>query len=273
MVYILCFFIGLASSLIGAIAGLGGGILFVPAILFFTQFMDGFSWATPQTIVGMSLLVMVFTGLSSTIAYIKYKRVDIKSGLIFLTGSIPGSLVGVWINRFIEGENFKFLFGFLMLFISIMFFIKKRLPENPESKLNRGFTRTFKHKESVYQYSYSIPITWFIAFIVGICSGLFGIGGGSLMVPAMILLFGFPATIAAPTSMFMIFISSSVSSIAHITLGHIVWEYVIFFIPGAWIGGQLGARISQKLKNETIEWILRILIVIVGIRLIWEGLS
>jgi uncharacterized protein len=273
MVYILIVMIGFLSAFIGSIAGLGGGIIFVPAILIMAQFFDQFSWATPQAIVGMSLLVMIFTGLSSTFAYIRYKRVDLKSGAIFLIGSIPGSLFGVWINRYIEGESFKMYFGILMLFISVMFFIRKKLTTSRFANRTKGFQRVFTHKGETFTYSYPIPFALAIAFIVGTCSGLFGIGGGSLMVPTMILLFGFPAHIAAPTSMFMIFISSSISSIAHISLGHIVWEYALFFIPGAWIGGTVGAKVSQKMKNNTIEWVLRILIILVGINLIWEGLS
>lgn len=273
MMYILLIVIGFCTAFLGSIAGLGGGVIFVPSILILANFFEDFSWATPQTLVGMSLLVMVFTGLSSTYAYIKYKRVDIKSGSIFLIASIPGSLFGVWLNRYIEGESFKLYFGILMIIISAMFFVRKRISASKLSTNTKGFQRTFTHNGETYTYSYSIPVALLIAFFVGTCSGLFGIGGGSLMVPTMIMLFGFPAHIAAPTSMFMIFISSSISSVAHIALGHIIWGYALFFIIGAWFGGTVGAKASQRMKNETIEWVLRILIILVGINLIWEGLS
>ena len=88
------------------------------------------------------------------------------------------------------------------------------------------------------------------------------------MVPAMLLLFGMPAHIAAPTSMFMIFFSSLLSSSAHILSGHIVWTYALAAIPGSYLGGVLGARVNQHLRSESIEWILRIIMTIVGIRLI-----
>ncbi len=273
MMYVIIILIGFITSFIGSIAGLGGGIIFVPSVLLMAQFFDSFNWATPQTLVGMSLLVMIFTGLSSTLRYVKYKRVDMKSGLIFLCASIPGSLFGVWLNGFIEGESFKLYFGLLMILVSLVFFIRKKISTSRFAASTKGFQRTFTHNGETYTYSYFIPVALLIAFIVGTFSGLFGIGGGSLMVPAMIILFGFPAHIAAPTSMFMIFISSSVSSVAHISIGNIIWEYALFFIPGAWIGGTVGAMVSQRLKNNTIEWILRILIIAVGIQLIFEGLN
>ncbi|WP_245732658.1 sulfite exporter TauE/SafE family protein [Salinibacillus kushneri] len=262
--------IGFFSSFIGSIAGLGGGIIFVPGVLLLAETLSFFSWVTPQNVVGMSLLVMIFTGFSSTYTYLKYKRVDLKSGALFLTGSIPGSLTGVFINRYLQEDSFQLYFGILMVVISLMFFVKQN-EMNPLLKTNKGIKRVFYLNNVPFSYRYPISPALIISYAVGLCSGLFGIGGGSLMVPAMILLFGFPAKVAAPTSMFMIFISSSVSSIAHISLGHIVWEYVWFFIPGAWIGGTAGAIVSQRLRGSTIEWILRILMIIIGARLIWDG--
>src|SRR5690606_22660790 len=110
-----------------------------------------------------------------------------------------------------------------------------------------------------------------LSLAVGILSGLFGIGGGSIMVPAMILLFGMPAHIATATSMFMIFFVSMIGSISHVTMGHIAREYVLFFIPGAWIGGKLGAKVNQLLPGKTLEWVLRIILIFVGIRMIFQG--
>ncbi|GAA0499990.1 sulfite exporter TauE/SafE family protein [Salinibacillus aidingensis] len=271
MVYIIMLALGFLSAFVGSIAGLGGGLIFVPGVLLLSEYFSFFSWASPQVVVGMSLLVMIITGFSSTYTYLKYKRVDLKSGGIFLAGSIPGALSGVWTNRFVEDSSFQLYFGILMIVLSLMFFLRKQGDPNPLIKNGSGINREFILNGVTYRYSFPVSLALIISYAVGFCSGLFGIGGGSLMVPAMILIFGFPAKIAAPTSMFMIFVSSSVSSIAHISLGHIIWEYIWFFIPGAWIGGTAGAIISQRLKGNTIEWILRILMIIVGIRLIWNG--
>lgn len=122
------------------------------------------------------------------------------------------------------------------------------------------------------QYGFSPWLAIPISFIVGMCSGLFGIGGGSLMVPAMILIFGFPPHMAVATSMFMIFFSAISSSISHIALGNVDWLYAIALIPGAWVGGKLGAAVGQRLKSDTLVMFLRIFLVIIGARLIWQGL-
>ena len=111
-----------------------------------------------------------------------------------------------------------------------------------------------------------------ISFVVGLLGGLLGIGGGSLMVPAMILLFFFPPHIAVATSMFLLFLTSATSSIAHISMGNINWLFALGLIPGAWYGGKLGAAINQRLSGNTIVIILRVVLIIVGIRLIYQGL-
>lgn len=271
LVFIICILIGLLTAFIGSLMGLGGGIILVPTLLFIASISDAFAWATPQTIVGVSLIVMIFTGLSSTLAYLKVKRVDYKTGLLFLIGSIPGGVIGSWLNQYVDGDAFQLYFGIVMILISLLLFIKKKDPEKAE--LTGNNVRTFELNGVTYRYKVKKSLAIILALTVGILSGLFGIGGGSIMVPAMILLFGFPVHIAAATSMFMIFFVSIFSSITHIALGHIAWGYVIFFIPGAWIGGKLGAKVNQKLSGNALGWILRVLLIFIGIRMIIQGLG
>lgn len=271
MTFIICILIGILTALLGSLVGLGGGVILIPSLLVLNQFVPGFEWATPQAIVGISLFTMIFTSISSSITYFKRGRVDYKTGLLFLTGSIPGGMFGSWLNQFIETEAFLLYFGFLVILISLLFFLK-RAPQKPID-LTAKNVRTFKVDGETYHYSISIGIAFFLSLLVGTLSGLFGIGGGSIMVPAMILLFGFPVHIATATSMFMILFVSLVGSITHIALGHIMWEYVLLFLPGAWIGGKLGARLNERLNGKTLEWVLRVMLILIGLRMIVNGLT
>lgn len=272
MVYIICIVIGIVTAFIGSLIGLGGGVILIPSLLFLYQVSSDFSWATPQTIVGISLIVMIFTALSSTISYFKKGRVDYKTGFLLLTGSIPGGIFGSWLNQFVEADSFSLYFGILMIMLSLLFLLKRKTPVEKSFIINKD-TRVFQVDGQTYHYTVSLWAGFIVSLFVGILSGLFGIGGGSVMVPLMILLFGFPAHIAIATSMFMIFFISIISAGTHIFLGHIAWQYVLFFIPGAWIGGTMGAKLNQKLKGQALEWILRGLLIIIGLRLIIEGLT
>ncbi|GAA0428785.1 sulfite exporter TauE/SafE family protein [Lentibacillus halophilus] len=256
MIYVISTIIAFAAAFIGSLVGMGGGVILIPSLLFLHQYSDMFSWATPQVIVGLSLISMVFTAFSSTLSYYKNDRIHVKIGLLFLTGSIPGSVLGAWLNQFVNADYFSLYFGFLMIALSFVFLIKKKQQTNAEP------LRTNNPIVSVF----------FISLIVGIISGLFGIGGGSIIVPAMIFLFGLSIHTAAATSMFIILFISIISAITHIVLGHVAWAYVLLFVLGAWIGGTTGAKVNQLINSNILEWILRLLLIVVGIRLIIEGM-
>src|SRR5699024_11005321 len=172
LVYIISIIIGLATAFVGSLMGLGGGILLVPVMIFLASTFEMFSWATPQAIVGVSLMVMIFTGLSSTLTYLKVKRVDYKTGFLFLAGSIPGGVIGSWLNQFVDGDAFQLYFGILVILITLVLFLKKKDP--PEMDLTGPQVRTFEVNDVTYKYKVSRPLAIILALVVGILSGLFG---------------------------------------------------------------------------------------------------
>ncbi|SIS43792.1 sulfite exporter TauE/SafE family protein [Salimicrobium flavidum] len=267
---IISLIIGFLTAFAGSIAGLGGGVILVPSLLFLSDYFESFSWVTPQRIVAISLIVMIFTGMSSAISYIRHKRVDFKLGALFLVGSVPGGIAGAYINGFIDGDLFSLIFGGVMIFVSLLFFLPRR--QSSQSLFKKGMERVKTVGGEEYHYTVPISLGVILAFIVGTLSGLLGIGGGSLMVPAMILLFQLPPHIATATSMFMIFFAVIPSSVTHIGLGHVDWYRTLFFIPGAYLGGTVGAYVNRKMNAKSVEWVLRILLILIGIRLISQGL-
>ncbi|UTR11636.1 sulfite exporter TauE/SafE family protein [Evansella sp. LMS18] len=272
MEWILLVILGFAAAILGSIMGLGGGIIIVPALMVLSAYTVFFEGITPQTAVGTSLLVMIFTGLSSTLAYMKQKTVDYKAALIFFCGSGPGALFGVWLNKDINTNNFLVFFGCFIIIVSFILMVRKYI--KPLKRRGTGIIRSYTAPggETVtYGFQPSVAIA--ISFVVGMCSGLFGIGGGSMMVPAMILLFGFPPHLAVATSMLMIFLSAIVSSVSHISLGNVEWLYALALIPGAWYGGKIGAAINRKMTSQAVVNMLRIFLVIIGIRLIYQGIT
>ncbi|WP_019243813.1 MULTISPECIES: sulfite exporter TauE/SafE family protein [Bacillus] len=261
------------AGVIGSLIGLGGGIILVPAILFFHSSLGLLGDLTPQKAVGISTIMMIFTGLSSTLAYVKHKRVDYKTGFIFFIGSGPGGILGSYVNKMLDVQSFYLFFGMFVIIVSIVLLIKDQL--KPSTLINKATIKKVYTDSDGKQYIYGFKpsIAIMICFAVGFCSGLFGIGGGSLIVPTMILLFLFPPHVAVATSMFIVFLSSITNSITHITLGNVVWHYALVLIPGAWFGAKLGAYINSKLKGNTLVRLLRVMLLLIGIKLIIEGIS
>lgn len=271
MEWFILFIIGTVSGILGSLVGLGGGIITVPALLFLSAHTSLLSNISPQIAVGTSLFVIIFTGLSSTISYMKRKVVDQKSGLLFFLASAPGGITGAWVNKYLDVQAFATYFGMFMIVVSILLIVRNQLKPIGEIR-ESWYKRTLEYEGKTVIYGYPLSIGFAIAFIVGFTSGLFGIGGGALMVPAMILLFRFPPHTAVATSMFLIFLSSIVTSITHIAFGNVNWLFVIALVPGAWIGAKLGVRLNQILKSATLIHTLRIILMLLGLRLIFQGI-
>ncbi len=262
---------GLCAGIIGSLVGLGGGIIIVPALLFFHHSFGLLEGITPQIAVGVSTVMMIFTGLSSTLAYMKYKTVDYKAGLIFFIGSGPGGILGSFVNKSLDLNAFNLFFGSFVIIVAFILLIKDRL--KPVGWIdNATIINSFKDKDgNITEYGYTPWIAVLLSFGIGFCSGLFGIGGGSLLVPAMILLFLFPPHVAVATSMFLVFLSSITNSITHISLGNVIWPYVFAIVPGAWFGAKIGAYINTKMQSKTVVSVLRLILMFVGLKLVWEG--
>ncbi|WP_456273460.1 sulfite exporter TauE/SafE family protein [Bacillus sp. AK031] len=273
MEWILLVLIGLFAGALGSLVGLGGGVIIVPALVFFGGYTSLLEDLGPQVAVGTSLVIMIFTGLSSTLSYVKHKTVDYKSGLLFFAGAGPGSIIGALVNKSFDMDSFNMYFGVFMIMVSVVLMIRnkiKPIEAFKESRYQRSFTDS---QGRSYTYGFPPILGVAIAFIVGFTSGLFGIGGGSLMVPAMILIFLFPPHVAVATSMFMVFLSALVSSATHIYLDNVNWLYALAIIPGAWFGAKAGAYLNSRLQSAALVNILRIILVLIGIRLVYQGLT
>ena len=235
----------------GTLVGAGGGIFFVPIFLYF------FGWE-PTMVIGTSLAVVMFNALSGSYAYIKQKKVLYRAGIAFSLATVPGAILGaIWSNYF-NGMTFRFSFGLLLLFISLVIGFKnwKKSSKAPEVEID---------KEN-FQFNMAGGIA--ISFVVGFISSIFGIGGGIIHVPAMVYLLGFPAHIATATSHFVLAISSMVGVGSHFLQGHILYTPAFFAGIGAIFGAQLGAKISKKVKARSILMLLSFALLMLAVRLI-----
>lgn len=272
MEYVILVVLALASGIIGALVGLGGGVILVPATLYVGVTLGYIPHITPQSVVGLSVIMMIFIGLSSTLSYMKSKTVDYRSGFIFFLGSVPGTMVGAWLNKGLDLPSFNLYFGILLIILATILIIRDKL-KPVKWFVAHGTTRSFTDAEGkTFVYGYPVWFALLLTFFIGIMSGLFGIGGGSIIVPTMIILFLFPPHVAIATSMFMVFLSAIVNSMSHIYLGNVPWLYTIPVIPGAYIGAMLGARLNKKLNSDTLVLILRIVLLLLGVRSIIDGL-
>ncbi|HJV45123.1 MAG TPA: sulfite exporter TauE/SafE family protein [Bacillota bacterium] len=265
--------VGLSIGTIGTLIGAGGGFLLVPFLLLVEQIHS-------KLAVGISLAVVFFNALSGTIAYMRQKRIDYRSGCYFLLSSIPGAIIGTSLTGLFKGEVFKFIFGGLLLLVVFRMLkpiiFPKRNSTNPsdieaavamEAKLTvRKLIDETGHE---YHYSFSIKYGIILSFFVGIYSGLFGVGGGILHVPIMIGILGFPTHIASATSHFILVFTSLASTIENITNGNIDYRIVGLLSTGIIIGAQVGAYLSNRVNEKWLKIILAFFLVTTALKMMF----
>lgn len=263
--------LGYIAGTIGSIVGLGGGIIIVPALLYLAQFLTSFQMIDPPMAVGTSLFLIVITSLASTLSFYKQKRIDLISGWLFFIGCGPGSMVGAYLSNDLNSNSFLVGFGIFMLCVSVILTIKDRIQWK---KSDWSVMRTYTDGSGrSWTYGYNRWLVLGASFIIGIFSGLLGIGGGALMVPIMLIVFGFPAHVATATSMFAIFLSSILGSSIQVIQGNIHWLALLFLAPGSWLGGKAGAWISTKLSSKHLLIVFRLLLVVIAFKMIYDGFT
>ena len=267
---VLLLLLGLVSAMFGSIVGLGGGIIIVPCLVLLGPQLSG-SEISHTTAVGTSLAVLIVTAIASTLSYAKKKRVDFRSGWLLFITSGPAAMVGSLLTGDLKNGVFQLVFGAFMLLMAGLLVARDYLkPIVREWPVQRTYTDP---GGIVHTYGYAIVPALLVGFLVGLVSGLFGIGGGSLFIPVMVLVFRFPPQVAAATSMFVIFLSSLLGSGVHAFKGEVDWWVVLTLVPGAWFGGKLGAYIATRMTGKGLLWLLRITLIALAVELIIEGLT
>lgn len=270
MAFLLMLVIGMVSATFGSIVGLGGGIIIVPSLISIAPMLLG-QEISAQVAVGTSLAVLILTALTSTLTYAKRRRIDFRSGWLYFASSGPAAMLGAALTGSLDQNVFQLAFGGFMLFMALLLIARDHLkPFDFRWKVRREFTDA---AGQTYVYGYSVVPALITGFVVGLTSGLFGIGGGSLFVPIMVLLFGYPPHIAAATSMFVILLSAILGSVTHVIFGEVDWVSFAALAPGALIGGWLGAIVASRLSGNRLLWLLRMTLIVLAARMIWMGAS
>ena len=269
----------LLGIMVGGLTGLfgvGGGFLMTPLLIFLG--------IPPTVAVGTEAPHVLASSLSGAIAHWRRKNVDIKMGIFLLTGGIAGSIVGV--NLFKVLREFgqidviiQFLFliflgliGFSMLFESAKTTIKKyRTTSLIRTKLHQhswihGLPFKMRFHRSKLYISTIPPVI--IGFFVGILSAMMGVGGGFIMIPAMVYILGMSTNVVVGTSLFQIIFVTANSTFFQSYLNQTV-DIVLasLMILGGVIGAQVGARLGSTFKSEYLRGVLAILVLAVCIKI------
>lgn len=267
-------FIGLMTGVLSGLFGLGGGLISVPYLTLIG--------IPPQVAVATATNQMTAGTLSSCIAYARKNRVDFKLGLTMLSGGLMGNLLGLFVFEHLKNQ------GDLDTFISLSFFfllsiiglktgyeaiasIYSHIHNNDEKTATKRHSHLFyilplrmKFKSSEEKASILLPTL--IGFIGGFFVLMLGIGGGFIMIPAMLYLLRIDETFLSGTIQFQIIFTSIFSTILHsLTSQNIDIILCIILILGTVVGAQIGAKLGIKFQPKKFRIVLALIILVMAI--------
>ena len=273
---LILFGMGGMVGILSGMFGVGGGFLMTPLLIFYG--------IPPIVAVATEANQIVASSISGAYAHWRRAAVDIKMGTILLIGGIIGSLFGI--RLFVLLKNL----GQIDLIISLSYVILLGIigtltfVEGIRSMIIPNELRTIKKRNRERLWIYSLPLrTKFkksrlyisiipplvIGFFVGILSSIMGIGGGFIMVPAMIYLLRMPTNVVIGTSLYQIIFVTSLVTILHAYENQTVdIMLALILMSGGVVGAQIGAALGHRLKAEQLRFMLGILILAVCIKIL-----
>jgi uncharacterized membrane protein YfcA len=257
--------------------GVGGGFLMTPLLIFIG--------IPPTVAVASEANQILASSISGGMAHFQKRGVDIRMGCVLLVGGLLGSAVGVQLYAVMREMGqidllislcyvvFLGVIGLLMMIESIRAIharqIGRPIPARRPGQHNWIHGLPFKMRFKVSHLYTSIIPPILIGFFVGVLAAIMGVGGGFIMVPAMIYLLRMPTNVVIGTSLFQIIFVSAAVTVMHAVKNQTV-DVVLatILIIGGVVGAQIGARLGQKLRGEQLRALLALIVLGVGLKML-----
>jgi uncharacterized membrane protein YfcA len=259
----------LAAGFLGALTGLGGGVVLVPLLTIF--FKVDLHYA-----IGASLVSVIATSSGSAAAYVKEGFSNIRIGMFLEIATTLGALLGAFLTAHVPARGIAVIFGVVLLYSAyVSRNIRPRTaqdqPPDPlatKLKMNSSFPDT----SGIRQYNvYNVPGGFGIMFGAGALSGLLGIGSGALKVVAMDQAMRIPFKVSTTTSNFMIGVTAAASAGVYLTRGYIDPALAMPVMLGVLVGSLMGTRVLVKTKTKSLRLVFSVVIVLLGLEMLLKG--
>ena len=266
----LLFGLGGLVGILSGMFGVGGGFLMTP-LLFFIGIPPAVAVATEAN-------QIVASSFSGVLAHLRRRTVDLKMGTVLLVGGLVGAALGVVVFNYLKSLGqvdllvrlcyvvFLGIIGSLM-FVESLNAIRRSRGDKPVAKRkNHTWIHglPFKMRFRVSGLYISVIPPMLVGVAVGILAAIMGVGGGFIMVPAMIYLLGMPTKVVVGTSLFQIIFVTGFTTLLHATTNYTVdMALAVLLLVGGVVGAQIGTRIGVRLKAEQLRILLAVMVLAV----------
>jgi uncharacterized membrane protein YfcA len=266
--------IGGAVGVLSGMFGVGGGFLITPLLIF--------AGIPPAVAVATSVNQIVASSVSAVLAHLRRRTVDLRMGTVLMAGGIVGSIAGVQLFSLMKAAGQVDLLislsyvgllgtiGALMLNESLRALARSRsggaAPQRRGHAWIHGLPFKMRFRTSGLYISVIPPVL--VGAGVGAMSAIMGVGGGFIIVPAMIYLLGMPTKVVIGTSLFQIAVVAAFTTLLHaVTSQTVDLPLAVLLILGGVIGAQIGAQLGLRLKAEQLRILLALLVLAVALKL------
>lgn len=263
--FLYLFLIGIFAGLLGSVIGIGGGIIIVPLLSLVLKIPI-------HPAIGTSIISVMATSLAASIRFLKKDIINIPAGLALEIPTTIGGIIGSLTVAYLKNNVLFIIFGCFTVASGLFTFLRNRIGrKSSEEKTSWAaaslFDSEYYDEASGKNIKYSVknfPLGSVMSFFAGIFSGLLGVGGGILKVPAMNVVMNIPLKVATATSSYMIGITAVVSSFIYFYNGYINPVITIPVIAGVLIGALAGSYTAIKLKGIYLSYIILTVFIVIG---------
>ncbi|WP_281301066.1 MULTISPECIES: sulfite exporter TauE/SafE family protein [unclassified Iodidimonas] len=270
--------LGAAVGFLSGMFGVGGGFLMTPLLIF--------SGVPPAVSVATGANLITASSVTGAITHWRRGGVDLKLGSVLIAGGAVGSVLGTWLFAYLSRIGqvelmislsyvlFLGSIGGLMLRESVAALLRSRkgMARRPAKRGGRAWHHRlpFKMRFRKSRLYISVLLPLVIGALVGLLAAILGVGGGFIMVPAMIYILGMPTNVVVGTSLYQIIFVTAIITFLHAVQTQTVDVILsLLLLVGAVFGAQWGARIGMKLKGEQLRALLALIVLGVGVRMGW----
>ena len=263
--------LGMGVGILSGMFGVGGGFLMTPLLIFVG--------VPPAVAVGTEANQVVAASVSGALAHWRRGNVDIKMGVVLLIGGFIGSTFGVFIFTWLRQQGhvdvvIALCYVVFLGIVGVRAWLRSRNPSAPRRKLHQhtwahGLPFKVRFRRSKLYISALLPLA--IGVFVGILSAIMGVGGGFVMVPAMIYLLGMPTSVVVGTSLFqIIFVTANVTFLQSVNNQTVDVLLALLLVVSSVIGAQIGTRAGARLRGEQLRILLGLIVLAVGLRVAYS---
>ncbi|MBL6988551.1 MAG: sulfite exporter TauE/SafE family protein [Bacteriovoracaceae bacterium] len=260
MLFLQYFFVSLFGLLVGTFGtmlGVGGGFIHVPFLMILFNFI-------PQDAIGTSIGVIFFNTLAGSTIYFFQKRLNMYVATRLALYAIPGATIGPFVVQHYTKSFFCTMLSVLLVLVSYYLFFKQG-KVTADTKKESEVHLTGDDKEDAKRYN--LRLGQIGTLFIGFLSNLFGIGGGIIHVPFMVMVMKMPLHLVLGTSHLVLCVSSFIGMCVFFYLGNIQVDFMMPIALGSIIGARIGAELSGRIPADVIRKILALTLAFVALRL------